>query len=319
MLFHAQTCELFWRNDELKPVPDSMSHFTDFETILGKELLQCGLVSRHEYRHWVHIVGTTYDVVEWSKPPSLENQGVHQPVVIAGIFPKENIESAVFDNVRYDRIVDVMDDTPWPVRSERWAVELLKEVLQGIYHDLKFLPIAPAAVAGSEASHREQMRFIMCDGPQYPEEEEQTTWKEVVAFRYPRPFLEVYNLVPHARKVYRSLVYTTCQLYCLHSMPLVVKARSPESLRQTLFQAGDMTGRIQYESTIEIYRYNEEIGGREVYVPPRLLQGTVPSALLESFTLVARRGQHSTRLPRLAGGRRHRPHDCRDDGSLVQL
>lgn len=38
----VQTGELLWRNDSLKPIPDSMVQFQDFNTLFGKESLHCG-------------------------------------------------------------------------------------------------------------------------------------------------------------------------------------------------------------------------------------------------------------------------------------
>ncbi|KPA78926.1 hypothetical protein ABB37_05990 [Leptomonas pyrrhocoris] len=301
LLFHAQTCELFWRNDELKPVPDSMSHFTDFENILGKDALQCGLVSRHEHRHWVHLVGTPYDVIEWTAPPSVADQGVHHPFVVAGNWPAEAAESALFDGVTYDRVVSVEDDNPWSYKEERWAVNMLRDVLRAAYpNGMKFFPLAPALIhaggvdsvegegSGSASSvvpalHRYEMRFLMSDAPQYEDEIERATWKEAVAYRYPQPRIELFNLVPHARKLFRSLVFSTNQHYCLHSMALMTGIRTRESLAVTAFQAGELKRRIFNESTLEIHRYNAAIRGREVYVPARLLQGLIPSVLLESF------------------------------------
>lgn len=300
LLFHAQTCELFWRNDELKPVPDSMSHFTDFENILGKDALQCGLVSRHEHRHWVHLVGTPYDVIEWTAPPDPADQGAHHPFVISGNWPAESAEGALFQHVTYDRIVAVEDDNPWPHKEERWAVNMLRDILRAAYPSgLKFYPLAPALSPADSASaneeehprlvvpqlHHYEMRFLMNDAPQYENEGERATWREVVAYRYPQPRIELYNLVPHARKLYRSLVYSTNQHYCLHSMALLTGARTRESLAVTAFQAGELKRRIFNESTLEIHRYNEAIRGREVYIPARLLQGLIPSVLLESFFL----------------------------------
>ncbi|GET91119.1 hypothetical protein, conserved [Leishmania tarentolae] len=299
LFFHAQTCELFWRNDELKPVPDSMSHFTDFENILGKDNLQCGLVSRHEHRHWVHLVGTPYDVIEWTAPPDLSDQGVHHPFVITGKWPTESVESALFENITYDRIIAVEDDNPWPHKEERWAVNMLRGILRAAFpNGMKFYPLAPALStvaardAGNEeegeclmvpALHHYEMRFLMNDAPQYENETDRATWKEAVAYRYPQPRIEIYNLVPHARKMYRSLVYSTNQRYCLHSMALLTGTRTRESLAVTAFQAGELKRRIFNESTLEIHRYNEAIRGREVYIPARLLQGLIPSVLLESF------------------------------------
>jgi hypothetical protein len=51
-----QTCEIMWRNDELKPVPDSMVQYGDFEQLFGREALHCGIVARQQHRHWVHVV-----------------------------------------------------------------------------------------------------------------------------------------------------------------------------------------------------------------------------------------------------------------------
>jgi hypothetical protein len=56
--FDAQSAEIFWRNTELKPVPDSMTRFTDFEALFGRRPFYCGLVLRNQHRHWVHLVGT---------------------------------------------------------------------------------------------------------------------------------------------------------------------------------------------------------------------------------------------------------------------
>lgn len=317
LLFHAQTCELFWRNNELKPVPDSMSHFSDFENILGKDILQCGLVSRHEHRHWVHIVGTTYDVVEWSAPPDAQNQGVHFPIVVSGELPDEPVMSAVFDGVTYDRPLVVEDEDPWPVPEERWAVDMVREVLRSAFPEgMKYHPLAaalpdaegavededqmsadsqqrsvleregPASTTAPPAAAMEgvsEMRFITNDGPQYEKDGDRATWKEFVAYRYPQPHFHVFNLVPHARKMYRSLVYSSNQRFCLHSLALLSSVRTRDNLLMSAFRAGELKRRVHRESTIEIHRFNEAINGREVYLPARLLQGLMPSALLESF------------------------------------
>lgn len=325
LLFHAQTCELFWRNDELKPVPDSMSHFGDFENILGKEILQCGLVSRHEHRHWVHIVGTPYDVIEWAAAPDLADQGVHSPIVLEGALPAEPVASCVFEGTVYDRAV-MEEEDPWPVRGERWAVEIVRQVLQQAFRGgMKFFPLAPALPSNDDDDEDDEddgdddeedgrvaakaskkksadttttaasprfdittytvnvLRFIMNDAPQYDGEEDRATWKEIVCHRYPQPHLDLFNLVPHARKMHRSLVFTTNQRYCLHSMALLPGERSRESLTVSVFQAGELKRRVQRESTLEIHRFNELVNGREVYLPARLLQGLIPSALLEFF------------------------------------
>jgi hypothetical protein len=63
-----QSAEILWRNDDLRPVPDSMSQFQDYQSLFHGEAHHCGLVSRRSHRHWVHVVGTEYDLVEWDEP-----------------------------------------------------------------------------------------------------------------------------------------------------------------------------------------------------------------------------------------------------------
>ena len=44
--FDAQSAEMFWRNASLKPVPDSMTQFIDFETLFQGKSFYCGLLCR---------------------------------------------------------------------------------------------------------------------------------------------------------------------------------------------------------------------------------------------------------------------------------
>lgn len=60
----VQGCEILWRNDGLRPVPDSMTQMGDYDALFGKESMQCGVVKRQEHRLWVHVVGTDCDLME---------------------------------------------------------------------------------------------------------------------------------------------------------------------------------------------------------------------------------------------------------------
>ncbi|CCD20481.1 hypothetical protein, conserved, partial [Trypanosoma vivax Y486] len=298
LVFHVHTCELFWQSNELKPVPDSMSHFSDFESVIGRDVLQCGLVSRSSACHWVHIVGTPFDVMEWTPHDPLD-QGARAPLLLSGDLPKEPATSAFFDGVVFDRPVDVFDETPWETLSERWAVELLRAVLREEFptQQLRYFPIAqarkvplqtsPAAGGqegffdGSEKVHT--FRFLMCDAPQYVDDEERATWKEVVAYLFPTPHLHIFNLISHARQMYRSLIFTSNQRWCLHSLMPITRMRRREKFQLLAFQSGELVRRVRCEGSIEIHRFSSELGLREVFVPARLLQGVVPSVLLEAF------------------------------------
>ena len=64
----VQAAEVLYRNAEIKPVPDSMSAFADFETVFGKEALQCAWRFHHKHRKWVEIIGENHELLEWDEP-----------------------------------------------------------------------------------------------------------------------------------------------------------------------------------------------------------------------------------------------------------
>lgn len=66
------TGEVFWRNDDLKPVPDSISQFSDYQAMFRGDALHCGVVAKQQRRQWIHIVGTEYDLVEWDEPDAID-------------------------------------------------------------------------------------------------------------------------------------------------------------------------------------------------------------------------------------------------------
>jgi hypothetical protein len=357
----AQSGELLWRNDALKPVPDSMSRFGDFEALFGRQTLHVGVVRRQEHRFWVHVVGTAFDLQEWDKPPH-DDQGVGIPRALppdpdpaqaaaaassalsqiclrcgavgrcwaceactfvncnAGMAPTTPcqmcgrprggeaaaqaqqqqqlqqqrrrrpgeeeappappIERAEYNGVRFDRKFDPYSEAPHEHASEQWVVDLLKPVLLAAYPPepaesrMQYAVLWPRAPLGDGAS---VARLIGCDGVGKAD----ATWKEFVVMRHRRVLL-VYNLLSHGRRMYRSLVYASDARFSLHSLPpsLASKASRVSALRNA---AGDLKKKRTADESLVIVRRNAALGGNETYVPPRLLQGIVPSVLLEAF------------------------------------
>jgi hypothetical protein len=76
-----QTGEVLWRNDDLKPVPDSISQFSDFQAMFRGAALHCGIVAKQQRRQWVHVVGTQFDLIEWDEP-DIADQGADYPICI---------------------------------------------------------------------------------------------------------------------------------------------------------------------------------------------------------------------------------------------
>lgn len=74
----VQAAEVLFRDSDVRPVPDSMAAFSDFETVFGREALQCAHRFHHEHRKWVEIIGDHYELLEWDAP-QIEDQGVGFP------------------------------------------------------------------------------------------------------------------------------------------------------------------------------------------------------------------------------------------------
>lgn len=79
--FDVQSAEVLWKNDELKPVPDSMTQYNDYDSLFGREPMHCGVVKKEEHRNWVHLVGKEYDLAEWDEGLKTE-QGVGFPEIV---------------------------------------------------------------------------------------------------------------------------------------------------------------------------------------------------------------------------------------------
>eukprot|EP01065_Artemidia_motanka_P000909 TRINITY_DN1042_c0_g1_i1.p1 TRINITY_DN1042_c0_g1~~TRINITY_DN1042_c0_g1_i1.p1 ORF type:complete len:4224 (+),score=1358.75 TRINITY_DN1042_c0_g1_i1:274-12672(+) len=304
-----QGCEVLWRNDDLKPVPDSMTQFPDFETIFGKEALHCGLVQRSTHRHWVHVVGTEYDLAEWTEPsPSeigagcpvptptgdaasealarqLQREEAPQHHGMRGMFGAERtepyvaVEDVTFEGVRYTRPLDPYGEDEHVQPQEGWAVDLVKEVLNAIYpkdrEPMKWTMYMPDKALERDCQHT---TFLGCDGPT----NENLTWKLLEVRRDP-PVVDAWMLLSHGRRIYRSLLFSTNARTSVHNLsPNPDRAFSSPLMR---YAAGDMKKRRVHGPSLVITRMNSKVGCRETYLPPILLQGLIPSALLESFLM----------------------------------
>jgi hypothetical protein len=74
----CQSAEVLYRKSAIKPVPDSMTAFEDFELVFGREALQCAWKFCHAHRNWVEVIGEAHELMEWDAPDPLD-QGVGVP------------------------------------------------------------------------------------------------------------------------------------------------------------------------------------------------------------------------------------------------
>ncbi|TYZ50886.1 hypothetical protein PybrP1_007186 [[Pythium] brassicae (nom. inval.)] len=339
----AQTGEILWRNDELKPVPDSMTQYGDFKAIFGNKSLHCGLVARQEHRLWVNIIGTDFELVEWDDPTAPVDQGVGAPAVfergsetpdgdqaapdelkmywecpactcanfngdnpnavcdvcatprfVRAPAPTEtsskdasDVDGYAYLGKTYSRAFDPYSEDEHPHADEQWVVDLVGGVLRLQYppdpEDKKlpftfFLPAEPLAAAAT------RVQLIGHDqGPKEKKEKEKmATFKEIVAYRN-HQVVHIYSLVTHGRRMYRKLIFTSNSRLSLHGFALTISPDDGPKDPLLLRAAGDPRERQSNGGTLVVLRRNVALNGTEQFVPPRLLQGVVPSCLLEAF------------------------------------
>jgi hypothetical protein len=340
----AQTGEILWRNDELKPVPDSMTQYADFMAIFGNKSLHCGLVARQEHRLWVNIVGTDFQLVEWDDPTHEIDQGVGAPAVydpgtageaddpsgnsqelkmywecpactcanfngdnpnatcnvcgtprVARASPQPSQEETPKqpgdDGFRYlgkvfSRPFDIYSEKEHPYADEQWFVDLVGNALRLMYppvpedKKLPYMLFLPSDPLPANANH---VRLIGLDrGSDDKDKEKIATFKEIVAYRSMQ-VMHMYALMSHGRRLYRKLIFTSNSRLSLHSFPLNISSDQGPVDPALLRASGEPTERQTLGGSLVILRKNHLLNGTEQFVPPRLLQGVIPSCLLENF------------------------------------
>lgn len=348
-----QTGEILWRNDELKPLPDSMTQFADFKSLFGNKSLHCGLVTRQEHRNWVKVIGTDFELIEWDDPTDAMNQGIGAPIVykapiLSAIESNADGESAelkmywecpactcanfngdkpnalcdVCGTPRiarpppapvthpqgagpslsqpaepgfeylgevFSRAFDPYSEVDHPHPDEQWAVDLIGTALRVLYppepEDKKltfsfFLPRDPLPASAT------RVNLIGHDtGPKEKKAKDKlATFKEIVAYRA-HGIMHIYSLITHGRRMYRKLIFTSNSRLSLHSFPLQISPDDGAVELALLRAGGDPRERQMDGGSLVIVRRNHALKGTEQFVPPRLLQGVVPSCLLESFRM----------------------------------
>lgn len=109
--------------------------------------------------------------------------------------------------------------------------------------------------------------------------DEPPTWKEFVVNRHYKS-VEVYLWIPHGRRIFRSLIFSSRGASALHNLEL----DTPHA-KKLLGAAGDVGAMRPSGGSLVVLRTNRRFANlTEQYVSPRLLRGVLPSALLESYS-----------------------------------
>jgi hypothetical protein len=105
------------------------------------------------------------------------------------------------------------------------------------------------------------------------------TMKEVVVHKYPRVF-HVYNLIEHGRRWYRSLIFSSSSALSMHTLEFH-SLNIGNSMQEC---CGNPTVTYTPAPSLIVLKYIEEdVDNAQMYLPKRLLHGTLPTALLEAY------------------------------------
>ncbi|KAG9413019.1 hypothetical protein AC1031_016040 [Aphanomyces cochlioides] len=320
-----QSGEILWRNDELKPVPDSMIQYSDYRHEFGQEALHCGLIAHQTHRLWVHIIGTKYELMEWDEPT--DDQGLGMPAKYSRPKPLEDTKmywecpactcanfngdqpnarcevccspkdapqpaaqsgdasatdgGFIVQNTVYNRAVDPYSKEQHPEDSELWAVNLVREVLRALFpenHPTKKLPCTfylPEEILDANAT---EVKLIGWHENNPPKMDFQSTFKEIIVYRH-SGMLQLFAWISHGRRLCRKLIFTSNARLSFHGfVPSVESEAQVDECIQ--YAAGDFLELQPAGGSLVIVRRTR---GMETFVPPRLLQGLIPSAFLESY------------------------------------
>ena len=292
-----QTAEILWRRDGLKPVPDSMVQFGDFETIFGHQSLHCGLVSCQVERLWVKIIGTQYELMEWTEsidgigcPQVLSTQterkmywqchvctygnlNGHETEPVCEMCQtkmknddenENQVSGFTFQGKEFNQAHDIYATDTW-----------YNQILTGLYpKDRKEIPYQLYTTSETQ----DPMLMIGL--------EEETYRQVFISDRL--QLVEIFNLVSHGRRMYRKLIFTSnCQLSYHSLQPMALE--DPVSEPALFYAGGNPNVKVEKDSSLVILRQDRT----ERYIPPRLLEGILPSVLLEAYEFWQNRDTHS--------------------------
>jgi len=148
--------------------------------------------------------------------------------------PDPGPESLEYRGVKYNRKFDAYSKAPHPVETERWATQILAAAIETAYPAQKPCPynlLLPEKPLPADAV---VLRVMGC----WDHNKDDSTWKEFEVLKS-RGVVHVYNLVSHARRMYRQLVYSSNGRFALASLDRKLKNRPvvPSLLAD---QAGDL-------------------------------------------------------------------------------
>ena len=239
--------------------PEMVSGFEDFEVVFGSgadaSSFQSAEVQSTSARTWLRLVGQRHDLQRWAPD---------------------------------DRVVPPTLSTPYRgmlptlIASLPWVSELLEPVREAHFGALSLLAPSPDVHLFRDHS---SIRVVLLEATSGGEG--RGVEKEVIVLRDP-PLVQVFNVVEHGRRWYRSLVFASDASCCLADLPSTVAhhAGVPALVcGDALTQTPPAPSLVISRSSSNQRRVDDMSldGGEQTFLPTRLLRGLLPAALLELY------------------------------------
>ena len=314
---NLQTGDIYSHNEHIQPVADQLMRAADFQAVLGTSPRHYSLLHRYANMSHYALFGLPMTLQWWTAVDQYE-QLVGMPTVVPSTLGELSDANYRFGTAittggewkcagkgcskqndgQVERCPQCGSYRPQMSQVEKrgvlyagqtytrrygstqmpaeelWVSELLEEVLFEVYGEKResfnfslFLPTQPLPASA------DYVTLLGLDG---------RTWKQVQCWRHNR-LCEAFMLVPHGRTVYRSLIYTSNARLCLRALSPGTKDRWKPWGTNCRYQAGNMDQLLDARDTLVIQRRGQRTGQQQMYVPPQLLYGLLPAALLDDF------------------------------------
>ena len=135
----------------------------------------------------------------------------------------------------YTREFDPYSEKPHEHESEKWFVDLLKSAILVEFPPQKPMKYKLMLPNDPYDEACDMVRLVGCANA----DKGIMTWKEVQVIKSP-PVVHIFNLIPHGRRAYRSLIYTSDSRFSYHSLPVKVGAQSGPVPKEVQYSAGDL-------------------------------------------------------------------------------
>ena len=246
-----QIVQLTMKSSHLKALDAQIAGDGDVQTVFGKQSMQGATVQSTVHRTWVNLIGRGHSIQHWQTPDE---------------------RSCVQD---FDRQYSAGELQGGP---EAWIVPIFEPVRMTYMTQPFVLEVClPEEQLSADAD-------VACLIGIHPKNG--GTWKEIYVFKSLQ-MVHVYNVTSHGRRFYRVLEYTSNVKHTLREMqPALDDRKAPWPEWERHGAGHPYADHHQNPLSCVISRgwdFSQNIsGGEETYIPPRLLFGLIPQALLDT-------------------------------------